>query len=354
MLYCASKDHSSQQAQTLFEAAKAAAELWLYIRRKLMKEKIGSYALFAIILGLTGVVVIAIMTTLGPQIGAVFSNVTQGLSDDGDYDPPSSDPVVRPTAQRPVAKPTLVVPLPATGEESADEVPPELMPADNFFEDVGVNPFVDTSEDNLSTFALDVDTASYTVMRRYVEGGNLPPVSAVRVEEFVNYFEQGYEPPSDGGFAIEASGALSPFHSDGTHFLRVGIQGYRVPDEERKAASLTFVIDVSGSMDRENRLGLVKRSLQLLVDRLRPSDSVAIVVYGTQARMVLPPTSGEDRATILDAIYSLVPEGSTNAEAGLKLGYQSPTKPSCPMASTASSFAPTASQTWAQQEQTKS
>lgn len=207
-------------------------------------------------------------------------------------------------------------------EEEVEEVAPEPTPVDNSFKDYGVNPFVDTSEDHLSTFALDVDTASYSVARRYVQGGSLPPQEAVRVEEFVNYFDQGYNPPADSAFSIYADGAPSPFHRDGTHFLRVGIQGYDVPADERKPASLTFVIDVSGSMDRENRLGLVQESLRLLVQQLGPSDSVAIVVYGSEARMVLPPTSGEDPNTILKAIYALQPEGSTNAEAGLQLGYK--------------------------------
>ena len=207
-------------------------------------------------------------------------------------------------------------------EVEVDEVAPEPTPADSSFKDYGVNPFVDTSEDHLSTFALDVDTASYSVARRYVQGGSLPPQEAVRVEEFVNYFDQGYNPPADSAFSIYADGAPSPFHRDGTHFLRVGIQGYEVPADERKPASLTFVVDVSGSMDRENRLGLVQESLRLLVQQLGPSDSVAIVVYGSEARMVLPPTSGEDPNTILKAIYALQPEGSTNAEAGLQLGYK--------------------------------
>jgi Ca-activated chloride channel family protein len=104
--------------------------------------------------------------------------------------------------------------------------------------------------------------------------------------------------------------------------IRIGIQGYAVPSEERKDVSLTFVIDVSGSMDLENRLGLVKRSLELLVEQLRPTDSVGIVVYGSDARVVLEPTSGAEQGAILEAIYALHPEGSTNAEAGLRLGYQ--------------------------------
>jgi Ca-activated chloride channel family protein len=191
-----------------------------------------------------------------------------------------------------------------------------------FFENYGVNPFVDTYEDHLSTFALDVDTASYTLARSYVLDGNLPPADAIRVEEFVNYFKQDYPIPPDVAFGIYADGAPSPFHHDGTQILRFGIQGYSVSERERKPASLTFVIDVSGSMGIENRLELVKQSLQLLVDRLRPSDTVAIVVYGSEARVALNPTSGEDRATILNAIYSLQTEGATNAEAGLRLGYQ--------------------------------
>jgi Ca-activated chloride channel homolog len=194
-------------------------------------------------------------------------------------------------------------------------------PADNFFQGYGVNPFVDAREDHLSTFALDADTAAYTVMRSYVEQGNLPPAEAVRVEEYVNYFNQGYPNPENVAFGIYADGAPSPFQQDGTVILRFGVQGYQVPESQRKPATLTFVIDVSGSMADGNRLEMVKQSLQYLVDRLKPDDSVGIVVYSTEARLLLPVTSGSQRDTILNAIYSLRPEDSTNAEAGLKLGY---------------------------------
>lgn len=195
-------------------------------------------------------------------------------------------------------------------------------PVDNYYQDYGVNPFVDAREDNLSTFALDVDTASYSVARRYVTDGNLPPTDAIRVEEFVNYFDQGYPTPADVAFAIYADGAPSPFQFDGTYLLRIGVQGYQVAEAERKAATLTFVIDVSGSMDMENRLGLVKQSLELLVNRLDRNDTVGIVVYSQDTRVVLYPTSALDKDTILNAIYSLSPESSTNAEAGLRLGYE--------------------------------
>jgi Ca-activated chloride channel family protein len=205
-----------------------------------------------------------------------------------------------------------------------EPMPPAEQPDAMFFEDYGVNPFIDTEDDHLSTFALDVDTGSYTIARRYVQDGNLPPEDAVRVEEFVNYFEAGYDYPPEGqAFAIHVDGAPFPYsETERYQMMRVGIQGYAIPPDERKDVSLTFVIDVSGSMDRESRLELVKRSLEMLVEQLRPSDSVGIVVYGSDARVVLEPTSGAEARTILDAIYRLHPEGSTNAEAGLRLGYE--------------------------------
>jgi Ca-activated chloride channel family protein len=216
-------------------------------------------------------------------------------------------------------------PVPAAPPPAATLAPPNDEAYDAmFFENYGVNPFIDTEDDTLSTFALDVDTGSYTIARRYVQDGNLPPEDAVRVEEFVNYFDQAYPYPPEGqAFGIYVDGAPTPYgETERYQMVRIGIQGYAVAPEARKDVSLTFVIDVSGSMDRENRLGLVKRSLELLVGQLRPSDSVGIVVYGSDARAVLEPTGGADKETILQAIYALQPEGSTNAEAGLRLGYQ--------------------------------
>jgi Ca-activated chloride channel family protein len=197
-------------------------------------------------------------------------------------------------------------------------------PDDMFFENYGVNPAIDTEDDNLSTFALDVDTGSYTVMRNYLNDGNLPPPDSIRAEEYINYFDQGYDYPSaHQAFAIYVDGGPTPFtQTERYDMLRVGIQGYDVPENERKDAALTFVIDVSGSMDMDNRLGLVKQSLEMLVEQLHRNDSVSIVVYGSDARVVLEPTRGSNTDRILSAIYSLQPEGSTNAEAGLRLGYR--------------------------------
>ena len=191
-----------------------------------------------------------------------------------------------------------------------------------FFENYGVNPFVDTAEDRFSTFAMDVDTASYTVARRFVSDGNLPDRDSVRVEEFINYFDQGYAPPSEVAFAIHVDGALSPFGDDGVSLMRVGLQGHVVDSEERKDASLVFVIDVSGSMGRGDRLGTVKESLKLLVGQLRATDEVGIVAYGSTGRVVLQPTGGGDPSTIIEAIESLTAGGSTYAEQGIRLGYE--------------------------------
>ncbi|MGD8404446.1 MAG: von Willebrand factor type A domain-containing protein [Anaerolineales bacterium] len=207
---------------------------------------------------------------------------------------------------------------------SKSRYPDNDEPIDMFFEDYGVNPIIDTEDDHLSTFALDVDTGSYTVMRNYINEGYLPPEESVRVEEYVNYFDQGYaNPPAHQAFGITIDGAPSPFtETERYQMLRVGIQGYEVPDWQRKDVSLTFVIDISGSMDMDNRLGLVKRSLEILVEQLRPSDKVGIVVYGSDARIVLDPTPASRKGHILEAIYSLRTEGATNAEAGLRLGYK--------------------------------
>ena len=194
---------------------------------------------------------------------------------------------------------------------------------DMFFEDYGVNPFIDVKDDNLSTFAIDVDTGSYTIMRRYVTDGNLPPDESVRVEEYINYFDQAYTPPANDAFAIHLEGAPAPYgENERYQLVRVGIQGYEVDNSQRPDAMLVFVIDVSGSMNRQNRLGLVKESLRLLVDNLRPTDRVGIVVYGSRARVVLEPTYVDARQKILGAIDGLHPEGSTNAEEGLMKAYE--------------------------------
>ena len=193
-----------------------------------------------------------------------------------------------------------------------------------FFKTYGVNPFVDTEDDPLSTFAIDVDTGSYTVCRRYLNEGNLPPKEAVRVEEFVNYFDYNYPAPREDAFAVffEAMPWQLGAERKNTYLMRIGLKAQEIPDEVRRPAVLTFVIDVSGSMNRENRLGLVKQSLSLLVDKLRPEDSIGIAVYGSRGYKILDPTPLTNRGAILEAIDAVKSEGSTNAEEGIRIGYR--------------------------------
>ena len=226
------------------------------------------------------------------------------------------------TAQQP-APPAhhLWTPDPEPVYEPDATWPPATPYADVTFDDPGVNPFVPTERDRESTFGLDVDTASYTIAQRFVADGNLPDPSSVRVEEFVNAMPHDYPAPREGTFALYADGGPTPFLASDEVLLRLGVKAREVAERDRPAASLTFVIDTSGSMAREDRLGLVKQSLTLLVDRLDRDDTVAIVTYGSDARVVLEPTSVRDAATILRHIDELSTDGSTNAEAGLELGY---------------------------------
>lgn len=206
------------------------------------------------------------------------------------------------------------------GTSTVNDEPYDL----TFFQSYGVNPFIDTEDDRFSTFAMDVDTASYVVTRTFLGDGFLPDSDSVRVEEFVNYFEQEYDQPEEGAFSITIDGSPSQFGLDTHHMIRVGLQGKAVSEEARKDATLIFVIDVSGSMARQDRLGLAKRSLRLLVDELRDSDKVGIVIYGSTGQILLEPTSvdADHKQTIISAIDALGAGGSTFAEQGLKLGYR--------------------------------
>lgn len=188
-----------------------------------------------------------------------------------------------------------------------------------FFKNYGVNPFVDTEDDHLSTFAIDVDDASYIVARSYLDRGNYPPDEAIRVEEFVNHFNYNYKSSGESPFDFYIEGSPSRFGQN-AYLVRVGIKGRDVAPENRKNANLVFVVDVSGSMNREDRLGLVKKSLRLLVDKLTPNDKVGIVVYGSRGMEILQPTSNKN--DIVNALEMLVSNGSTNAEEGIRLGYE--------------------------------
>jgi Ca-activated chloride channel family protein len=184
------------------------------------------------------------------------------------------------------------------------------------------NPYTDTNADHLSTFGLDVDTASYSIARKAIAQGIRPDPSVIRPEEWVNYFDQGYAAPESGAFAIHADGGPTPFLRANEVLLRVGVKARESSTAQRPGAALTFVVDVSGSMGDEGKLELVKQSLVILVNQLRGDDTVAIVAFTTNAFVVLPPTSAESKDTIERAIGTLHSMDSTNVDAGLTLGYE--------------------------------
>jgi len=190
------------------------------------------------------------------------------------------------------------------------------------YRDYGINPFVTTSEDRLSTFAIDVDTGSYTLARRKIHEGSLPAQDGVRVEEFLNYFRYEYAGPRDGSpLAVHMDAAPSPY-TPGRHLLRVGVQGKQLSISERKAAHLTFLVDVSGSMQSPDKLPLAQRALRMLVDNLRDGDTVALVTYAGSVKVALPPTGMERKAVIHQAIENLQAGGSTAMASGIELAYQ--------------------------------
>ncbi len=187
---------------------------------------------------------------------------------------------------------------------------------------ISTNPIVVTSSEPTSTFSVDVDSGSYANVRRLLNRGALPPGDAVRVEEMINYFSYNYSVPSDTDtpFSITTELATSPWNEK-THLLHIGLKGYEVAPENRPAANLVFLIDVSGSMSAPNKLGLVKPAMKMLVNQLDEDDTVSIVVYAGASGAVLEPTAGDKKKEIARAIDSLQAGGSTNGRAGIELAY---------------------------------
>jgi Ca-activated chloride channel family protein len=190
------------------------------------------------------------------------------------------------------------------------------------YKDYGTHTWVDTAKDHLSTFAADVDTASYTIARRKLTEGTLPPAASVRVEEFVNYFKYGYAASNhERPFAVHMDAAPSPFNR-GRHILRVGVSTKAKSPSERKQANLVFLVDVSGSMQSPDKLELARRSLRILVDNLKDGDTVAMVTYAGSTRVVLPATGLDQKHLILSALDDLTAGGSTAMASGIDLAYQ--------------------------------
>ncbi|MHB8878966.1 MAG: vWA domain-containing protein [Myxococcaceae bacterium] len=200
----------------------------------------------------------------------------------------------------------------------------ELPPGHNTesYDRIDDNPFLAAKTAPLSTFSIDVDTASYSNVRRFLEQGSKPPKDAVRIEELINYFGYGYAPPRDGRpFAVDAETFSCPW-APSHRLARLGIKGREVDLSKRPRANLVFLIDVSGSMSDPNKLPLLKQSLKLLVGQLRADDSIAIAVYAGASGLALPATSCAERGKILEAIDGLESGGSTNGAEGIELAYR--------------------------------
>ncbi|MCI0379071.1 MAG: VWA domain-containing protein [Gemmataceae bacterium] len=195
-------------------------------------------------------------------------------------------------------------------------------PAGESYERIFDNAFLLAARHPLSTFSIDVDTASYSNMRRFFDMGRLPPKDAVRIEELVNYFRYDYpEPRGEQPICVHSEVAVCPWNPQ-HQLVRIGLQGKRIDAERTPPRNLVFLVDTSGSMDAPNRLPLLKEGLRLLVTQLNPRDRVAIVAYAGSAGMVLPSTPGQRKDLILSAIDNLHAGGSTNGGEGIVLAYR--------------------------------
>lgn len=190
------------------------------------------------------------------------------------------------------------------------------------YDHINENRFLEATQNPLSTFSIDVDAASYSNMRRFVQYGQEPPADAIRMEEMINYFNYEYEEPKgDDPFNVITEYAECPW-AQGHKLLHVGLQGKQIPTENLPASNLVFLIDVSGSMSAANKLPLLRSSFKLLVDQMREQDRIAIAVYAGAAGLVLPSTSGADKQKLKEAFDKLQAGGSTAGAAGIKLAYQ--------------------------------
>lgn len=263
--------------------------------------------------------------------------------------PAAEPPLAEAQADAAVASPALSAPPPAVAPAAAPARPmaagkaahemtrmavmPSLMPApmpmpvpdqpsNERYGQISDNPIHRVAEAPVSTFSVDVDTGSYSNVRRLLNGGALPPADAVRVEELINYFPYDYALPRDGRpFAVHTALAPAPWNAQRV-LLRVAIKGQDVARQSLPAANLVFLVDVSGSMESADKLPLLRSSLKLLVDQMRPVDRISLVTYAGSTQVVLPPTSGADKATIKAAIDGLRAGGGTAGASGIELAYR--------------------------------
>lgn len=225
--------------------------------------------------------------------------------------PPPPPPMVAPPAPRMMAPVAGFVAQPMPGEINRDK-----------YDDVEINGVKVVAKEPVSTFSIDVDTASYTNVRRMLNAGHLPPKDAVRIEEMINYFDYEYALPKSKETPFETTVKVVPSPwSEGRQLMHVAVQGYDISKDVRPPLNLTLLVDVSGSMSGPDRLPLAIKSLKMLIDELGEKDKVSIVVYAGAAGAVLEPTSGADKGKVLAALDRLSAGGSTAGGEGLRLAY---------------------------------
>ena len=218
-----------------------------------------------------------------------------------------SEPAVEAAAYAPATADETIQPLSANTEQ---------------YGKIDTNPVQAVAQQPVSTFSIDVDTGSYANTRRFLNEGSLPPVEAVRLEELINYFDYAYpQPKGNQPFAVHTETVDSPWQAN-AKIIKVGIQAKDLAVSQLPPANLVFLVDVSGSMTAENKLPLVKQTLRLLTEQLRPQDKVTLITYASGEKLVLPPTSGKEKDTILRAINELQAGGATAGESAIQLAYK--------------------------------
>lgn len=271
----------------------------------------------------------ALKSDIDEQRGAALDSGPQDLVmafkndiDGQEKDRQEMDRVFRQTASDPT-RPTVSVPLSVNQYGSFRESPVTARELNERYASTGVTGWKSPQTEPVSTFAIDVDTGSYTNLRRYLVSHRLPPVDAIRVEELVNYFTYSYPAPSNGPFSVSMELAPSPtFRTSGdpVHLLQIGIKAKEAPRDDR-GWNLVFLIDVSGSMADPNKLPLLKVCLKMLAQQLRAQDRLAIVTYADTSAVVLESTSGREKERISRVIDGLTASGGTNGEAGIQAAY---------------------------------
>jgi Ca-activated chloride channel homolog len=242
--------------------------------------------------------------------------------------PGNSNTAVEPTDSdnaETTANTNTAAPMPTTAADNKDgSIAPDkpTKPGSERYAEIAENPFVEASRAPLSTFSIDVDTASYANVRRFLNDGQLPPKDSVRIEELINYFEYEYpQPIGKIPFSVSTEVSNAPWKTN-HKLVRIGLQGKKIPIENLPPSNIVFLLDVSGSMNAPDRLPLLKNALNILINQLSPRDRIAIVTYAGSSGLVLPSTYATERQKIINALENLRAGGSTNGGKGIQLAYK--------------------------------